>query len=150
MLKTFLKAARAHWRAGVSIILVALPLAAQRESGYDRSVVRQVRIDLRDLGYPPVDVIPPDESAIRSLAVAPDGKLYGATSGKRSHLFVLDPVHGYVQPLGFLEGVSTVEGALVVSRTGDVYIGTAPGGHLLKYARPEPRIGEPCRSSRSP
>lgn len=36
---------------------------------------------------------------IRALAVAPDGKLYGATSGKRNHLFLLDPVHGYVLPL---------------------------------------------------
>ncbi len=128
---------RCSW-LGLLAVLVSVPVAGQREPGYDRSVVKQVRIDLRDLGYPPVDVIPPDESAIRALAVAPDGKLYGATSGKRSHLFVLDPVHGYVLTLGFLEGVSAVEGALVVSRTGDVYIGTSPGGHLLKYAQQRP------------
>jgi len=121
---------------GLLAALIAWPASAQREPGYDHSVVRQVRIDLRDLGYPPVDVIPADESAIRALAVAPDGKLFGATSGKRSHLFLLNPVHGYVVPLGFLERVSRVEGSLVVSRGGDVYIGTAPGGHLLKYVSP--------------
>ncbi len=129
------------WRLGVVAALISLPAAAQRESGYDHSVVKQVRIDLRDLGYPPVDVIPAEESAIRALAVAPDGKLYGATSGKRSHLFLLDPAHGYVLPLGFLDSVSSVEGSLVISRTGDVYIGTAPGGHLLKYEQPRDEPG---------
>ncbi len=128
-----------YWLLGLLLVLCSRPAAAQRESGYDKSVVKQVRIDLRDLGYPPLDVIPADECAIRALAVAPDGRLYGATSGKRSHLFLLDPVHGYVLPLGFLEGVSAVEGALVVSRAGDVYIGTVPGGHLLKYAQSSPR-----------
>jgi hypothetical protein len=108
-------------------------------------VVSQVRIDLRDLGYPPVDVIPSGESAIRALAVAPDGKLYGATSGDRSHLFMLDPQHGYVVPLGRLPE-KTVHHALAVAGNGEVYIGGAlavdnngegyanyPGGHLLKY-----------------
>ena len=123
---------------GVLLVLLSPLALAQRDAGYDRSVVKQVRIDLRDLGYPPLDVIPPDESAIGALTVAPDGKLYGATGGKRSHLFVLDPVHGYVLPLGFLEGATSVEGALAVSDAGDVYIGTAPGGRLLKYARQEP------------
>jgi hypothetical protein len=50
----------------------ATAVRAQRNPTYDRSVVSQIRIDLRDLGYPPVDVIPPDDSAIRALAVAPD------------------------------------------------------------------------------
>jgi outer membrane protein assembly factor BamB len=52
---------------------------------------------------------------------------------------MLDPVHGYVLPLGFLEGVSAVEGALVLSRAGDVYIGSVPGGHLLRYPQSSPR-----------
>jgi len=55
---------------------------AQREADYDNSVAPQIRIDLRDLGYPPRDVIPADESAIRALAVAPSGVIYGATSGR--------------------------------------------------------------------
>ncbi|MCW5980629.1 MAG: hypothetical protein KIT09_21295 [Bryobacteraceae bacterium] len=130
----------------IPLLLCAAAATAQRTTGYDYSVVSQVRVDLRDLGYPPHDVIPAGESAVRSLAVAPNGALYGATSGKRSHLFVLFPVHGYVQPLGFLEGVTTVHRSLVVSDQGDVYIGTSagvdndgegykgyPGGRLLKY-----------------
>jgi hypothetical protein len=138
-----------YWSLGLLLILCSRPAEAQRDPGYDHSVVRQVRIDLRDLGYPPVDTIPADESAIRALAVAPDGRLYGATSGKRSHLFMLDPVHGYVLPLGFLEGVSTVEGSIVISSAGDVYIGTAPGGHLLKYTQSSP-ISENVPEVRKP
>jgi hypothetical protein len=127
---------RANFRMWAAVLIVLLPpvALAQRDAVYDRSVVNQVRIDLRDLGYPPLDVIPADESAVTALTIAPDGRLYGATSGRRSHLFVLDPVHGYVLPLGFLDGVTSVEGALVVSSAGDVFIGTSPGGHLLKYS----------------
>jgi hypothetical protein len=137
----------------VVVIGACLPAMAQRESRYDYSLVPQVRIDLRDLGYPPLDVIPPDESAIRALAVAPDGKVYGATSGARAHLFVLEPRHGYVAPLGFLPD-KTVHHALAVGGNGDVYIGTAPavdnngegyagyaGGHLLKYVAKGERSG---------
>lgn len=108
--------------------------SAQRTLDYDRVVVQQTRIDARDLGYPPLDVIPNGESAITSLAVAPNGILYGATSGKRSHLFMLNPRHGTVQPLGFLRGVTAVAHALSVSAAGEVYVGTSPGGHLLKYS----------------
>jgi hypothetical protein len=84
----------------VVVALCVVPLRAQRTLEHDHSVVSQVRIDMRELGYPPLDVIPSDESAIHALAVSPDGTIYGATSGKRSHLFVLYPAHGYVQPLG--------------------------------------------------
>ncbi|MBI4875135.1 MAG: hypothetical protein HY822_10935 [Acidobacteria bacterium] len=121
-------------RTCLILLLACAVLSAQRTEEYDRSVVSQVRIDLRELGYPPADVIPSDESAVRSLTVAPSGVLYGATSGKRSHLFTLDPLHGYVVPLGFLKGVTAVHRSLVVSEAGDVYIGAGDAdGRLLKY-----------------
>ncbi len=141
-------------RALAFILLVCPAIFAQRTVEYDDSVVSQVRIDLRDLGYPPRDVIPPDESAIRSLAVAPSGAVYGATSGRRSHLFVLYPRHGYVQPLGYLKGVTSVHRSVVVAANGDVYIGGSigvdnngqgysgyAGGSLLRY-RPGPNDEE--------
>lgn len=134
------------------LFLFAAAASGQRTLEIDRSLVSQVRIDLRDLGYPPVDVIPSDESAIRALAVAPNGSIYGATSGRRSHLFVLEPLHGYVRPLGFLKDVTTVHRSLVVSRQGDVYIGGSlavdnngegykgyAGGHLYRYTPKEGR-----------
>ena len=122
---------------------------AQRGPDYDAVVVPQNRIDARDLGYPPVDVIPNGDSAITSLTVAPNGSLYGATSGKHSYLFVLNPRHGYVQPLGLIPGTTAVTEAVVVAGSGDVYIGASPGGHLLKYvpqneASQPIRIKEPC------
>src|SRR5579885_1715194 len=86
----------------------AASLLAQRTLEYDHSVLSQVRIDARDLGYPPADVIPSGESAIHALAVSPKGLIYGVTGGKRSHLFVISPEHGYVQPLGFLKDVSAI------------------------------------------
>jgi outer membrane protein assembly factor BamB len=106
---------------------------SQRNRDYDTVVVRQTRIDARDLGYPPIDIIPDGESGITSLAVAPNGDLYGATSGSRAHLFVLTPRHGYIQPLGVVPGATSIAHALAVSVSGDVYIGSSPDGHILKY-----------------
>ena len=123
-------------RAGLSVFLCAvLPLAAfaQRDPGHDRVVVPQTRIDLRDLGYSPLDLIPDGESGITSLAVAPNGDIYGATSGVRSHLFVMNPLHGYVFPIGVIPDTTSVTHSLVVSEQGHVFLGTAPGGHLLEY-----------------
>jgi len=114
-------------------VLVA-PAMCQRDLSYDNVVVPQDRVDARDLGYAPVDVIPDGESGITSLTVAPNGDIYGATSGTRAHLFVLNPRHGYVQPLGVIPGVTSVTNAVVVSADGDVYLGTAPDGSLLKFS----------------
>jgi streptogramin lyase len=133
----------------IAAILPAVTLAySQRDRGYDKVVVRQTRIDARDLGYPPIDVIPDGESSITSLSVAPNGYLYGATSGARAHLFVLNPRHGYVQPLGVIPGATSVIHAVAVSASGEVYIGTSPGGRLLKYTPDEKdsqqiQIGKP-------
>jgi hypothetical protein len=111
----------------------AVAASAQRTPAYDRVVVPQTRIDLRDLGYSPVDLIPDGESGVTSLSVAPNGDIYGATSGARSHLFVLNPLHGYVFPIGVILGATAVTHAVVISEEGHVFIGTAPEGHLLEY-----------------
>ena len=114
---------------GFALLLAAVPMArGQRTLDYDNVVVPQNRIDARDLGYAPIDLIPDGESAITALTIAPNGNLYGATSGKRSHLFVLSPRHGYVQPLGYLPDTLAVTNALVVSGdTGPLHIATAVG-----------------------
>jgi outer membrane protein assembly factor BamB len=117
---------------------------AQRGPDHDAVVVPQNRIDARDLGYPPVDIIPNGDSAITSLTVAPNGNVYGATSGKHSYLFVLNPRHGYVQPLGMIPDATAITHALVVANSGEVYIGTSPRGHLLKYV-PHDEDDQPIR-----
>ncbi len=129
----------------VVLLLFATAVAySQRDPDYDTVVVPQTRIDARDLGYMPVDVIPDGESGITSLTVAPNGYLYGATSGVHSHLFVLIPLHGYVQPLGVIPGATAVTHAVAVSGSGDVYIGTSPDGHLLKYT-PRDEFDQPIQ-----
>lgn len=115
------------------VLLFIAHAVGQRNRDYDAVVVRQTRIDARDLGYPPIDIIPDGESGITSLTVAPNGDLYGATSGSLVHLFVLIPRRGYVQPLGVVLGATSVGHALAISLSGDVYIGTSPDGHILKY-----------------
>lgn len=117
---------------------------AQRSLDYDAVVVSQNRIDARDLGYPPVDVIPNGESAITSLTIAPNGDLYGATSGAHSHLFVFNPRHGYVQPLGVLPETNRATHGLVVSAVGEVYIGSFLSGHLFRY-KPENEYQQPIK-----
>ncbi len=142
----------------LAFICAGTRLLAQRTLEYDRSVVSQVRIDARDLGYAPVDVIPSGESAITALAVAPGGVIYGATSGTKSHLFALDPLHGYVQPLGFLKDVTAVHNALAIASSGDVYIGGGiaadnggagynayAGGHLLRYTPAPDQAARPIQ-----
>ena len=115
-------------------LAVALTVSyAQRDRTYDNVVVTQTRIDARDLGYPPVDRIPDGESGITSLTAAPDGDVYGATSGNHAHLFVLNPRHGYVQPLGTIPGATSITNAIAVSASGEIFLGTSPKGHLLKY-----------------
>ena len=111
----------------------SLPAFSQRDLDYDNVVVSQDRIDARSLGYPPLDVIPDGESGTTALTVAPNGDVYGATSGDHAHLFVFNPRHGYVQPLGVIPGAASIQNAVVVSAAGDVYIGTLDGS-LLKYS----------------
>src|ERR1700749_2949567 len=118
--------------AALSFFLLARSYA-QRDLAYDNVGVMQTRMDARDLGYAPLDVIPDGESGITSLVAAPNGDLYGATSGSHAHLFVLNPRHGYVQPLGVIPGTTSITNAIVVSASGDIFLGTSPGGHLLKY-----------------
>jgi len=135
-------------RWGVAVVLSAtIGVAhAQRNLDYDYSVVNQMHIDARDLGYPPIDVIPAGETAVHALTTAADGRIYGVTGGAKSHLFVLYPVHGYVQPLGFINGVTDVRQALVISGAGDVYVGAASSpGHLYRYQPPANEDARPIR-----
>jgi len=104
----------------------------------------------QDLSEP----IPPGECAITSLAVAPDGAVFGATSGTRSHLFryCWMPPHDDVYDLGVIEGARAVRRALVVAADGTVLGGItqaadgkkegglfrASGGHIDLLPAPVP------------
>jgi hypothetical protein len=81
------------------------------------------RLDCRDLGYPFFSRIPADDSYITSLAVAPDGRVYGATTGFQSYLFVYSPRTNQVKPLGHLPDCEGVHHSLVVARDGRLFLG---------------------------
>jgi len=82
------------------------------------------RVDLRDLGYPLVNDIPANSSAITSLLTAKDGKIYGGTSGEASYLFVLDPSINKVRHLGKIEGQESIHHSLVEGKDSCIYVGT--------------------------
>jgi len=136
------------------IVTFAAPwLSAQRTESMDAVVVPQNRITLRELGWPPGDMIPEDEKAVTSLVVAPDGTVYGGTTGFQAHLFALKPAGALVRPLGRVPGAHSIHHSLVAPEDGMIYFGTSlwnrgrldlrgkdivgayngfPGGHIFR------------------
>jgi len=84
----------------------------------------QQRVDLRDLGYPDVNEIPVNSSAITSLLTASNGIIYGCTSGEEAYLFLFDPKINKVRHLGKIPGHSGVHHSLVEDVNGNIYIGS--------------------------
>ena len=83
------------------------------------------RLDFRDLGYPGATEIAADASPITALLAHSNGKVYGATSGKASHLFVWDARVNKVFPLGQLpETEKGVRTCLVETSDGRILVGT--------------------------
>jgi sugar lactone lactonase YvrE len=139
----------------IGVFVCTIPFTRSLQSQQTRTVfVNPLRLDLRNLGHPPLDVIPPGESAITSLVIGADGCLYGGTSGKRAHLFVLDPFWDRVFPLGHLPGEESIHHSLAEAPDGTIWIGTSlflqgrtdergrdilarfeayPGGHIYKF-----------------
>lgn len=121
-------------RITISYILVlclfvnVTPLLAQDWAKTNISELQ--RVDLRDLGYPFVNEIPANSSAITSLLTASDGKIYGGTSGEVSYLFMFNPVTNKVRHLGKIEGQESVHHSLVEGKDSCIYIGT--GKNMLE------------------
>jgi len=82
------------------------------------------RLDLRDLGYPEVNQVPANSSAITSLLTAASGKIYGGTSGVEAYLFVYDPSINKARHLGKIKGQQGIHHALVQASDGCIYAGT--------------------------
>ena len=101
------------------------------------------RLDFRDLGYPGATEIAADSSPITALlAHSANGKVYGATSGKASHLFVWDSRVNKVFPLGGLPKAQGVHGCLVEGADGTIYVGAGKNEHellILSRKMPEGR-----------
>lgn len=87
-------------------------------------------LDLRDLGYPLVNKIPSNSSAITSLLTGSNGRIYGATSGENAYIFTYFPKLNKVRHLGKIEDAEGVHHSLVEDKDGNIYIGT--GKNILK------------------
>jgi len=81
------------------------------------------RLEYRDLGYQFFNQIPADGAYITSLTVGDGGRIYGATTGFQSYLFVYSPATNQVKPLGYLPGVEGVHHSLVYGGDGFIYLG---------------------------
>jgi len=83
------------------------------------------RIDYRDLGFWPQNLIEADSSKVTSLVTDPErGLIFGATSGPRAHLFCFSPARDHVRPLGYLPKGHGVRKALALGHDGMLYAGT--------------------------
>ena len=87
------------------------------------NIKNQQRVDLRDLGYPMVNEIPVNSSAITSLITARDGIIYGGTSGDEAYFFLFDPMINKVRHLGKIPGHTGIHHSLVEDKDGNIYIG---------------------------
>ena len=105
--------------------------------------VREGHVVNRTLGLPQdiSEPIPPGECAITSLCLGSNGKVYGATSGGRSHLFCYDPdpdADG-VCDIGVLDGAAAVRRGLVADDSGFIFGGVSATldqggeGYLFAY-----------------
>ena len=99
------------------------------------------RLDFRDLGYPGATEIAADSSPITALMSHDgNGKVYGATTGRSSHLFVWDARVNKVFPLGSLpKGEKGVRNCMVQGKDGRIFIGSGLSEiELLRLSREMP------------
>jgi len=87
--------------------------------------------------------IPPGECAITSLVAARSGAIFGATSGRRSHLFCYrpDPEKDCVFDLGVIEEARAIRHTLVTGKDRKLFAGVSEAtegcteGGLFQYSR---------------
>ena len=98
------------------LMLIFSPVSAQ---DWARTNIHDLqRVDIRDLGYPGVNEIPENSSAITSLITAHDGLIYGATTGDESWFFLFDPAINKVRHLGRIPGQESVHHSLAEDKQG--------------------------------
>jgi hypothetical protein len=108
--------------AAFSPLLVCHPAKSQDWARTNISFLQ--RVDLRDLGYPGVNEIPENSSAITSLMTARNGLIYGATTGEEAWLFMFDPSINKVRHLGRIPGEESIHHSMTEDRAGNIYLGT--------------------------
>ena len=107
------------------VFLVFLISTTVQSQDWAKSLITNLqRVDMRTLGYPMVNEIPENSSAITSLLLGKDDKIYGGTSGDVAYLFLFNPATNKVKHLGRIKGQESIHHALVQDASGYIYIGT--------------------------
>lgn len=108
------------------LIIAAMTLMAALSANAQKCVNPHFdaqRLDFRDLGYPGATEIPADDTPITALFGHSNGKVYGATTGKQSHLFTYDFMTNKVYPLGLLPDTEGVHHTIVEGKGGIIFVG---------------------------
>ena len=116
-----------NFKIFLSLLILASLFISQKASSQDWAktlVKNQQHVDLRDLGYPDVNEVPVNSSAITSLLTASNGLIYGGTSGDDAYLLLFDPAINKVRHLGRIPGHTGIHHSLVEDKNGNIYIGT--------------------------
>jgi hypothetical protein len=107
------------------ILGVVLISEHARSQDWAKTLIKnQQRVDFRDLGYPDINEVPVNSSAITSLITASNGIIYGGTSGDDAYLLMFEPTINKVRHLGKFPGHSGIHHSLVEGNNGNIYIGT--------------------------
>jgi hypothetical protein len=109
------------------IFILGLMLMSEMASSQDWAktlIKNQQRVDFRDLGYPDINEVPVNSSAITSLITASNGIIYGGTSGEDAYLLMFEPSINKVRHLGKLPGHTGIHHSLVEDKNGNIYVGT--------------------------
>lgn len=129
----------------LSFLIICLLLCQTNVLLYSQDWAKPVikylhRLDLRHLGYPQVNEIPANSSAITSLLTSFGGLIYGGTSGESAYLFVFDPSTNKVRHLGKFNQQKGIHHSLVEDKNGLIYIGT--GKNIFKQVKISGKKGE--------
>jgi hypothetical protein len=114
-------------KISLRLLMLVTILLSQKAFSQDWAktlIKNQQRVDLRDIGYPDVNEVPVNSSAITSLMTASNGLIYGGTSGEDAYLIMFDPAINKVRHLGKIPGHTAIHHSLVEDKSGYIYIGT--------------------------
>ena len=106
------------------ILSISVPGPLHSQDWVKPMIRNQQRVDLRDLGYPMVNEVPVNSSAVTSLLTAKNGLVYGCTSGEEAYLFLFDPLTNKVRHLGKISGQAGIHHSVVEDKDGNIYVGT--------------------------
>ena len=123
------------------LFLCQMPVVVYSQADWAKSGVKSLhRLDMRFLGYPDVNEIPANSSAITSLLTSVSGLIYGGTSGEEAYLFVFDPSMNKVRHMGKFKNQQGIHHSLVEDKNGFIYIGT--GQNIFKPVKLSSKKGE--------